>query len=81
MHDQMGVDHARLLQLVGDDATDEVGLGGAQGGHQIVQLLLVGGRHSGEATALLSTSTLATAAAAAAGVTGLTGMIGEDLHE
>lgn len=79
MHDQMGVDHARLLQLVGDDATDEVGLGGTQSNHQVVQLLLIGGRHGGETTALLATSALA--AAAAASVTGLTGMVGKDLHQ
>jgi len=79
MHDQMGIDHARLLQLIGDNATDEVRLSGAQSGHQVVQLFLVGGRYSGEATALLTTSALATAATTT-GVTGLTGMIGEDLH-
>lgn len=79
MHDQMGVDHTRLLQLVGDDATDEVGLGSTQGSHQIVQLLPVGGRYGGEATTLLATSALA--AAAAASVTGLAGMIGENLHQ
>lgn len=79
MHDQVGIDYTRLLQLVGDDATDEVGLGGTQGGHQIVQLLPVGRRHGGEATALLATSALS--AAAAASVTRLTGMIGEDLYQ
>lgn len=79
MHHQVGINHARLLQLVGDDATDEVRLSGPQGGHQVIQLLLVGRRHRGETTALLTTS--AFAAAAATGVTGLTGMIGEDLHE
>lgn len=79
MHDQVGIDYTRLLQLVGDDATDEVGLGRTQGGHQVVQLLPVGRRHGGEATALLATSALA--AAAATGVTGLTGMIGEDLYQ
>lgn len=79
MHDQVGVDHARLLQLVRDDATDEVGLSGSQGGHQIVELLLVRRRHGGETAALLTTSALA--AAAAAGVAGLTRMIGEDLHQ
>lgn len=80
MHDQMGVDHARLLQLVGDDATDEVGLGGAQCGHQVVELLLVGGRYCGEATALLATSAFA-AAATATSITGLSRMIGEDLYQ
>lgn len=75
----MGIDHARLLQFVRDDATNEVRLSGAQGGHQVVQLLLVRGRHSGEATTLLTTSSLATAATT--GVTGLTRMIGEDLYQ
>lgn len=79
MHDQMGINHTRLLQLVGDDATDKVGLSGTQSGHQVVQLLLVGGWYGGETTALLATSALA--AAAAASVTGLTGMIGEDQCE
>lgn len=79
MHDQMGVNHARLLQLIGDNATDEVGLSRAQGGHQVIQLLLVRGRYGGEATALLTTSALATATTT--GVAGLTGMIGEDLHQ
>lgn len=78
MHHQMGVDYARLLQLVRDDATDEVGLSGSQGSHQIVQLLLVGGRYGGETATLLTTSALA--ASAAAGITGLTRMISEDLH-
>lgn len=79
MHHQVGVNYARLLQLVGNNATDEVRLSGLQSGHQVVQLFLVGGRHRGETTALLTTSALA--AAAATGVTGLTGMIGEDLHQ
>jgi len=79
MHHQVGIDHARLLQFVGDDATDKVGLGGTQGGHQVVQLLLVGGRYSGKATTLLATSSLATTTTT--GITGLTGMIGKDLHQ
>lgn len=79
MHHQVGIDHAWLLQFVGDDTTDEVRLGSAQGGHQVVQLLLVGGRHGGEATTLLATSSLATATTA--GITGLAGMIGKDLHQ
>lgn len=80
MHDQMGINHARLLQLIRDNATDEVGLSGAQSGHQVVQLLLVRGRHSGEATALLTTSALAAAATTTTSVTGLTRMISENLH-
>lgn len=79
MHHQVGINYARLLQLVRDDATDEVRLSGPQSGHQIVQLFLIGRRHRGETTALLTTSALA--AAAATGVTGLTGMISEDLYQ
>lgn len=79
MHHQVRVNHARLLQLVGDDATDEVGLSGTQGGHQVVQLLPIRGRYGGETTALLATTALA--AAAATGVTGLTGMVGEDFYQ
>lgn len=80
MHDQVRVNHARLLQLVGDNATDEVRLSGTQSGHQIVQLLLVRRRYSGETTALLATSALA-AAAAATSVTGLTRMVSEDFYK
>lgn len=79
MHHQVRINYARLLQLVGDDATDEVRLSGSQSGHQVVQLLLVGRRHRGETTALLTTSALA--AGGGSGVTRLTGMIGEDLHQ
>ena len=41
MEDEMGVDVARLLQLVGDDAADKVGRGVAQRGHQVAQRRLV----------------------------------------
>lgn len=80
MHDKMGIDDTRLLQFVGDDATDEVGLGGSQSGHQVVQLFLVGRRHRREATTLLTTSTFATAAATT-GITRLSRMISEDFNQ
>jgi len=72
----MGINHARLLHLVGNDATDEVRLGRTQGGHQAVQLLLVGRRDGSEATALLATTSLGLFTA-----TRLAGVIGEDLDQ
>lgn len=41
MHNQVGVDKTGLFQFVGNDTTDEVRLGGPQGGHQVVQLFLI----------------------------------------
>lgn len=41
VHHKMGIDDSRLLQLVGDDATHEVRLGGPQSRHQVVQLFLI----------------------------------------
>ena len=38
------------LNLVGDDATHEVGRGGVQVVHELVQLLLLSGRKSSETT-------------------------------
>lgn len=78
MHDKVRIYDTRLLHLVGDDATDEVGLGGSEGGHQIVQLFPIGRRDRGEATALLAASTFA---ATATSIARLTGMIGEYLHQ
>lgn len=78
VHDKMGVNDTGLLQLVGNDTTDEVRLGGSQSGHQVVQLFLVRGGHSRETTSLLTT---ATAASLAASVTGLTRMVSEDLDQ
>jgi len=72
----MGINHARLLHLVGNDATDEVRLGRTQGGHQAVQLLLVGRRDGSEATSLLATTSLGLFTA-----TRLAGVIGEDLDQ
>lgn len=40
VHYQVGVDHSGLFQFIGNDTTDEVRLGGSQGGHQVVQLFL-----------------------------------------
>lgn len=79
MHHQVSVNHARLLQLVGDDATHEMGLCRAQRGHQVVQLLPVRRRHSGEATTLLATASLA--ASITTGRRRLARMVGEDLHQ
>ena len=39
--DEGGVDLAGLLLVVGDDAADEVGVGVAEGDHQLGELLLV----------------------------------------
>lgn len=77
VHDKMGVNDTGLLQLVGNDTTDEVRLGGSQGGHQVVQLFLVRGGYSGETTSLLTTAT----ASLAASVTRLTRMVSEDLNQ
>lgn len=41
MHNQVRVNKTGLFQFVGDDTTDEVRLGGPQGGHQVVQLFLI----------------------------------------
>lgn len=79
MHYEVRIYDTGLLHLVGDDATDEVGLGGSQRGHQIVQLFPVGRGHRGETTSLLTASTFATTAAA--GIARLSGMIGEYLHQ
>ena len=40
MHHQMCVDDSRLLEFVGDDTADEVGMGRMKSGHQLVQLFL-----------------------------------------
>jgi hypothetical protein len=45
MEDESGLDLSGHLVVVGHDATDEVGLGGVEGRHQRVQLLLVEARH------------------------------------
>lgn len=76
VHNQVSINHTRLLHLVGNDATDEVRLCRAQSGHQAVQLLLVGRRHSGEATTLLATTALGLFTA-----TGLSGVISEDFDQ
>lgn len=81
MHDKVRIDDTRLFQLIGNDTTDEVGLGSSQSGHQVVQLFLVGRRHRREATTLLTTATFAATATTTAGITRLTGMIGEDLDQ
>ena len=41
VEDERGVDHSGLLLLVGDDATDEVGVGLVKHSHQVVQRLAV----------------------------------------
>jgi hypothetical protein len=43
VHDERSIDVSRLLDLVGDDATDKVRMGGVQVGHELEQGLLVGG--------------------------------------
>lgn len=40
VHDKMGVDDTRLLHLIGDDTTNEMGMSRMQGGHQLVELFL-----------------------------------------
>ena len=46
--DEGGVDLASLLLMVGDDAANEVGVGVAEGDHQLGKLLLVKLRHRPE---------------------------------
>ena len=48
-----GLHAARLLVGVGHNATDEVGLGLVEGGHQVVELALEVGGHGLAALALL----------------------------
>ena len=40
MHDEEGVDQARLLDVVGHDAADKAGLGGHQHVDEVVKLVL-----------------------------------------
>merc|ERR1712223_1123395 len=53
MHDEFRLRTSRLLVSVGHHATDEVGLGLVEGGHQIVKLALEVGGHSLAASLLL----------------------------
>ena len=53
MHDEVGLDTSGLLVGVGHHATDEVGLGLVEGGHQVVKLALEVGGHSLAASLLL----------------------------
>ena len=48
VEDQVGVDEAGPLHLVGDDAAHEVGVGVAEGGHQAVEGLAVHLTHRDE---------------------------------
>jgi len=75
MHNQMGINYARLFQFIGNDTTYEMWLSGTQCGHQIVQLLLVGRRYSGKATTLFTTTF------GLGGGSRLTWMVGEDFHK
>jgi len=43
VEDEVSVEDASGLELVGDDTTDEMGRGGVQGLHQLVELLSVTG--------------------------------------
>ena len=58
VHDEVGLDTFGLLVGVGHHATDEVGLGLVQGGHQIIELALEVGGHGLAALALLAVSVL-----------------------
>merc|ERR1719357_675757 len=53
VHHKAGLHTSRLLVGVGHHATDEVGLGLVEGGHQVVQLALEVGGHGLAALALL----------------------------
>ena len=50
---KVGVDQSRLLELVGNDAADEVGDGVPQGRHEVPEGGLVELSHGGELTPLL----------------------------
>ena len=54
VHDKPRLHTSRLLVGVGHHATDEVGLGLVEGGHQVVQLALEVGGHGLAALALLT---------------------------
>ncbi len=41
MHDKVSIDDSRAFQLVGNDAADKMGYGVPEGGHEVVQGLLV----------------------------------------
>ena len=56
VHDEVGLDTFGLLVGVGHHATDEVGLGLVEGGHQVIKLALEVGGHSLAASLLLATS-------------------------
>ena len=62
MHHEVSVDEARLLELIGDDAADEVWDCVPQGGHEFAEGGLVELCHGGELAPLLPllVSTLAT---------------------
>merc|ERR1719244_1245914 len=53
VHDKRSIDVSRLLDLVGDDATDEVRMSRVQVGHQLHQGLSVGGGNGHHGGALL----------------------------
>ena len=52
MQNKPSFDLTRHLVVVGNDAADEVGFGGVEGGHQGVKLLLVEAGHGLAATSL-----------------------------
>ena len=53
VHDEVGLDTSGLLVGIGHHATDEVGLGLVEGGHQVVELALEVGGDSLAALTLL----------------------------
>merc|ERR1712198_186041 len=53
VHDERSIDVSRLLDLVGDDATHEVRMGGVQVGHQLHQGLSVGSGNGHHGSTLL----------------------------
>merc|ERR1719510_383975 len=73
VHHKAGLDASRLLVGVGHNATDEVGLGLVEGGHQVVELALEVGGDSLAALALLPVLVLG-------GLQGLAGVILEALN-
>merc|ERR1719300_1409422 len=53
VHDKRSIDVSGLLDLVGDDATHEVRMGGVQGSHQLEEGLSVGSGNGGHGRALI----------------------------
>lgn len=57
VHNQVSIHNTGLFHFVGDDATDEMGMGGLQSSHQFTQLFTVQGGHCHETGTLFTLTT------------------------